>query len=88
MADDPKGGLLVSAKVIVSMVASAFIILGSVLGGCGWVIGLYNGMDKRLTIVEASNARMGDDIRDIKAMLSQLMLNRADNRPETRGWTK
>lgn len=88
MAEEPKEGWLVSAKVLVSMVASAFVILGSVLGGCGWVIGLYNGMDKRLTIVEASNARMGDDIRDIKTMLSQLLMGRADNRPETRGWTK
>jgi dihydrodipicolinate synthase/N-acetylneuraminate lyase len=88
MADEPKEGWMVSAKMLVSMVASAMVILGTVLGGCGWVIGLYNGMDKRLTIVEASNARMGDDIRDIKTMLSQLMMNRADNRPDMQRWAK
>lgn len=88
MADTPKEGWIVSAKLIVSTMASAVAILVAVFGACGWVIGLYNGMDKRLTIVEASNARMVDDIREIKTMVSQLMMNRADNRPETRGWTK
>lgn len=88
MADEPKEGWLVSAKVLVSMVASAFVIVGTVLGGAGWVIGLYNGMDRRLTIVETSNARMADDIREIKAMVSQLMMNRADNRPDMQRWSK
>ncbi|CAG9259715.1 hypothetical protein BDI4_600098 [Burkholderia diffusa] len=39
-------------------------------------------------MLEQSNQAMRDDVKDIKQLVSQLVLSSAGNRPETRRWTK
>lgn len=88
-------GWLMSAKLILGIVASALIIIGSCGGAIGWAFGIYNNVDKRMNaaerrvaLVESAFSRAGEDIKDMKAMLNQLMLNRVDNRPEVQRWSK
>jgi hypothetical protein len=79
---------LISIKTIVSITAALITILTALVGASAWMIGLYSGLANRVTVLEASNQSMHDDLKEIKGMVSQLILGSAANRPETRGWTK
>lgn len=94
MEETPKGWM-VSAKMILGIVASAVIIFGAITGGIGWAFGIYNNIDRRmstyerrLALVEAAYSRTSDDIREMKGMLNQMNMNRVDNRPEVQRWSK
>lgn len=79
---------LVSIKTIVSTIAALISILAALIGASAWCIGLYSGLSNRVTVLEQSNQAMRDDLKDIKGMLSQLVLGTAANRADTRRWTK
>ncbi|WP_227242376.1 hypothetical protein [Paraburkholderia caribensis] len=79
---------LVSIKTVISTVAALVSILAALVAASAWCIGLYSGLSNRVTILEQSNQAMRDDLKDIKGMVSQLVLGTAGNRPETRRWTK
>ncbi|MDE1006989.1 MAG: hypothetical protein OSB38_15110 [Paraburkholderia fungorum] len=79
---------LVSIKTVVTICAALVTILTALVGASAWMIGLYSGLSNRVTVLEASNQSMHDDLREIKGMVSQLILGTAGNRPETRRWTK
>lgn len=79
---------LVSVKTVVSIVAAVISIMTALVGASAWMIGLYEGLSNRVTVLEESNRSMKDDLRDIKAMLSQLIIDKAGNRPETQRWAK
>ncbi|QTD90838.1 hypothetical protein [Burkholderia anthina] len=82
------GSWLVNAKTLVSTVAGLVTILAALVGALAWSIGLYSGLNNRVTVLEQSNQTMRDDLKDIKGMVSQLVLGSAGNRPETRRWTR
>ncbi|WP_156789014.1 hypothetical protein [Burkholderia latens] len=82
------GSWLVSAKTVISTVAGLVSILAALVGASAWCIGLYSGLSNRVTVLEQSNQAMRDDLKDIKQMVSQLVLGAAGNRPETRRWVK
>nr|WP_223964625.1 hypothetical protein [Burkholderia diffusa] len=82
------GSWLVSAKTVISTVAGLISILAALVGASAWCIGLYSGLSNRVTVLEQSNQAMRDDVKDIKQLVSQLVLSSAGNRPETRRWTK
>lgn len=82
------GSWLVNAKTFVSTVAGLVTILAALVGALAWCIGLYSGLNNRVTVLEQSNQAMRDDLKDIKGMVSQLVLGAAGNRPETRRWLK
>lgn len=87
-AENPQNSWLISVKTIVSTVAAVITILTALVGASAWMIGLYEGLSNRVTVLEESNRSMKDDLRDIKSMLSQLILDKAGNRPETQRWAK
>lgn len=82
------GSWLVSAKTVISTVAGLISILAALVGASAWCIGLYSGLSNRVTVLEQSNQAMRDDVKDVKQMVSQLVLRAAENRPETRRWMK
>ncbi|WP_323122143.1 hypothetical protein [Burkholderia alba] len=82
------GSWLVSAKTIVSTVAGLVSILAALVGVSAWCIGLYSGLSNCVTVLEQSNQAMRDDLKDIKGMVSQLVLGAAGNRPDTKRWTR
>ncbi|CAG4888049.1 hypothetical protein [Paraburkholderia saeva] len=79
---------LVSVKTVVSTIAALVTILAALVGASAWCIGLYSGLSNRVTALESSNQSMRDDLKDIKGMVSQLVLGTAGNRPETQRWAK
>lgn len=79
---------LVSIKTVVTIVAALVSILAALVGASAWCIGLYSGLSNRVTILEQSNQAMHDDLKDIKGMVSQLVLGTAANRPETKRWLR
>lgn len=86
--ENDKNSWLISVKTVVSTIAAVIAILSALVGASGWMIGLYTGLSNRVTVLEESNRTMKDDLREIKAMLSQLILDKAGNRPETKRWAK
>jgi predicted PurR-regulated permease PerM len=87
-AENPQNSWLISVKTVVSTVAAVITILTALVGASAWMIGLYEGLSNRVTVLEESNRSMKDDLRDIKSMLSQLILDKAGNRPDTQRWAK
>lgn len=79
---------LVSIKTVVTIMAALVSILAALVGASAWCIGLYSGLSNRVTVLEQSNQAMRDDLKDIKGMVSQLVLGTAGNRPETKRWMK
>lgn len=79
---------LVSVKTVVSMIAAIFTIFSMMIGAAAWCIGLYSGLSNRVTVLEQSNQAMRDDVKDIKGLVSQLVLSTAGNRPDTKRWAK
>ncbi|HFT8008542.1 TPA: hypothetical protein ACU9T0_006596 [Burkholderia cenocepacia] len=82
------GSWLVSAKTVISTVAGLVSILAALVGASAWCIGLYSGLSNRVTVLEQSNQAMRDDLKDIKGMVSQLVLGAAGNRADTKRWTR
>ncbi|MFC4275574.1 hypothetical protein [Achromobacter aloeverae] len=78
----------ISAKTIVSTIASFFVIMSALVAAIGGCVGLYYGLANRVTILEANSQHMGDDVKDIKAMLTQMVMNRVDNRADVQRWAK
>ncbi len=87
-AETHSASWLVSVKAVVSTIAALFTIFSMMIGASAWCIGLYSGLSNRVTVLEASNQAMREDLKDIKGMVSQLVLGTAGNRPDTKRWTK
>lgn len=87
-AENTQNSWLISVKTVVTTVAAVITILTALVGASAWMIGLYEGLSNRVTVLEESNRSMKDDLRDIKSMLSQLIIDKAGNRPDTERWAK
>jgi hypothetical protein len=87
-AGDNPASWLVSIKTVVAIIVGVLSILTVLVGASGWCIGLYSGLSNRVTALEQSNQMMRDDLKDIKGMVSQLVLGTAGNRADTKRWTK
>jgi hypothetical protein len=85
---ESKATWIVSVRMIVSIIASTVVILGAALSAVGACVGLYYGLANRVTIIESSQQHLSDDVKDIKAMLSQFMLNRSDSHSDLQRWPK
>lgn len=80
-------GLVVKAKALIGIIATIITILTTCISAVAWTIGKYNTLadgfhtlDRRVSVVEATTARMADDVKESKAMLMQLLSNQAANR--------
>lgn len=83
MTEPKHAGWLVSVRTIIGAIASFVVILSAFLGMTGWCIGLYEGLATRVTTLEIDSHHFSDDLRDIKSMLNQLLMGRADRNPDT-----
>ncbi|ABP63643.1 BcepGomrgp72 [Burkholderia phage BcepGomr] len=80
-------GLVVKAKALIAVIGTVIAILTSCISAVAWTIGKYNTLtdgfhtlDRRVSVVEATNVRMADDVKESKAMLMQLLSSQALNR--------
>lgn len=88
MTEPKHPGWLISVKTILSSIAAVFLIVSSLVGASAWCVGLYSGLATRVTTLEINTQRMSDDVKEVKTMVSQLVTNATNNRPEMRKWSK